>query len=172
MFGTGSEIGMSIEYSFDGPTLLGTAGAIRKALPKLPDCFFVLYGDSYLTCNYQAVEAAFVASQQPALMTVYRNENQYDSSNVEYRDRKIVRYDKERRIPEMHHIDYGLGVFRRSVFAELPEDRKTDLAMVYQQLLEAGNLAGYEVQERFFEIGSAEGLQETKEFLASEPEAG
>ena len=30
-FGDGTALGISIQYSFDGPTLLGTAGAIRSA---------------------------------------------------------------------------------------------------------------------------------------------
>src|ERR1700723_2915118 len=83
-FGDGAELGIRIDYSSDGPKLLGTAGAIRQALPLLPEQFFVLYGDSYLPCNYQAVEDAFQQSSLPGLMTVYRNEGLYDSSNVEY----------------------------------------------------------------------------------------
>ncbi len=166
-FGNGSEQGITIEYSFDGPTLLGTAGAIRQALPLLPERFFVLYGDSYLTCDYRAVEAAFVRNGLPGLMTVYRNEGLFDSSNVEFDGAQIVRYDKVHRTVAMQHIDYGLGVFNRGVFATIPAGDKRDLATVYQDLLETGKLATYEVLERFYEIGSADGLRETSEFLAS-----
>ena len=83
-FGNGAELGISLEYSFDGPSLLGTGGAIKKALPLLPERFFVLYGDSYLTCDYRSVEDAFDQSNLPALMTVYRNDGLFDRSNVEY----------------------------------------------------------------------------------------
>jgi NDP-sugar pyrophosphorylase family protein len=166
-FGDGSELGISIEYSFDGPALLGTAGAIRQALPLLPERFFVLYGDSYLTCDYRAVEAAFIRSGLLGLMTVFRNEGLYDTSNVEYDGAKIARYDKVHRTSSMRHIDYGLGVFSHSVFATIPAGAKRDLASVYQGLLEAGKLAAYEVHERFHEIGSSEGLRETSEFLAA-----
>jgi len=110
-FQDGAELGISIDYCFDGPVLLGTAGAIRQALPLLPERFFVLYGDSYLPCNYAAVEAAFRHSGLPGLMTVYRNEGLYDSSNVEYDGSRILRYDKGNRTPAMHHIDYGLAPF-------------------------------------------------------------
>ena len=82
-------------------SLLGTAGAIRQALPLLPERFFVLYGDSYLTCDYRAVEAAFVRSGMPGLMTVYRNEGRYDTSNVEFDGAQIVRYDKVHRTSAM-----------------------------------------------------------------------
>lgn len=164
-FGDGSQHGMSLAYSFDGPVLLGTAGAIRRALPLLPERFFVLYGDSYLTCDFGAVARAFAHGHARGLMTVYRNENRYDASNVEFDGARILRYDKVHRTPSMRHIDYGLGIFDRSVFAALPADTRYDLATVYQDLLAADCLATVEVSERFYEVGSHEGLQETAEFL-------
>ena len=164
-FGDGSEVGVQLQYSFDGPSLLGTAGAIRRALALLPEEFFVLYGDSYLTCDYGAVEAAFRASGRSGLMTVYRNEGLLDSSNVEYDGSRILRYDKTNRTPAMRHIDYGLGAFHRSAFASVPDGKRCDLVEVYQSLLRAGGLASFEVQERFYEIGSPEGLRDTIEFL-------
>jgi NDP-sugar pyrophosphorylase family protein len=166
-FGDGSKLGIAIEYSFDGPDLMGTAGAIRGALALLPERFFVLYGDSYLTCDYRAVEAAFVRCGLPGLMTVYRNEGLYGGSNVEYEGNRIVRYDKAHPTSAMHYIDYGLGAFSRSVFAVLPAGEKYDLAYVYQGLLEAGQLAAYEVHERFYEIGSPGGLRDAKAFLGT-----
>ena len=71
--GDGAQFGLQVEYSEDGPALLGTAGALRHALPLLGDAFFVLYGDSYLPCSYRDVADAFHAAGQPGLMTVYRN---------------------------------------------------------------------------------------------------
>jgi len=165
LYGDGSTLGVSIVYAFDGPVLLGTAGAIRNALELLPDRFFVLYGDSYLTCDYHAVEQAFRQSGQAGLMTVYRNEGLFDSSNVEFDGKRILKYDKTERTPAMHHIDYGLGAFQRSVFASLPAGEKMDLARVYQNLLREGRLAAFEVHERFYEIGSSAGLRDTEEFL-------
>lgn len=165
-YGDGSDFDLKINYSFDGPTLLGTAGAIRQALPLLPQRFFVLYGDSYLPCDYGAVEHAFVTSGQPGLMTVYRNDGQFDTSNVEFDGCKIVRYDKVNRSTGMHHIDYGLGAFKRSVFEGIAPHERCDLAAVYQRLLEKEQLAAYEVHERFYEIGSQEGLRDTANFLA------
>lgn len=164
-FGDGSSLGMAIEYSYDGPALLGTAGAIRKALPLLTDSFFVLYGDSYLPCDYRSVEEAFQRSGLPGLMTVYRNDDRYDGSNVEYGGNRILRYDKHDRTPAMRYIDYGLGAFEPKVFAALPAAIPCDLAAVYQDLLAAGNLASFEVRERFYEIGTPEGLRDTTEFL-------
>jgi NDP-sugar pyrophosphorylase family protein len=81
-YGNGDALGVRIRYSFDGARLLGTGGAIKKALPLLPDSFFVLYGDSYLPVDYQAVAAAFWKAGRPALMTVYANCDAWDTSNV------------------------------------------------------------------------------------------
>ena len=165
--GDGARFGLRVEVLFDGPTLLGTAGAIRQALPLLSEDFFVLYGDSYLPCDYSAVARAFLRSGKRGLMTVFRNEGSFDTSNVEFRDGRILRYDKKMATAEMRHIDYGLGVFRADVFAGLPERQSHDLVAVYQNLLSAGDLAAFNVPERFYEIGSLRGLEETAAYLRS-----
>jgi len=163
--GDGSQFGLRVDYSFDGPTLLGTAGALRRALPLLGDSFFVIYGDSYLPCDYAAAARALTESGKLGLMTVYRNEGQYDTSNVEFQDGVIRVYDKRNRTPRMHHIDYGLGGFRAAAFAGVPDDSPSDLAALYQELLARDQLAALEIPERFYEIGSFAGLQELEELL-------
>ena len=164
-FGDGSDWGLQLDYSFDGPTLLGTGGALRRALPRLGGQFFVLYGDSYLTVSFGLVAEAFDRSGQPGLMTVYRNEGRYDTSNVVLRNGRIVCYDKTNHLPEMHHIDYGLSVFRASVFEKWPENQPFDLAEVMRRLVAQGELAGFEVPARFYEIGSPSGLAELERLL-------
>lgn len=161
--GDGSRFGIRAEYSFDGPALLGTAGALHKALPLLGDAFFVLYGDSYLPCRFEAVQKAFEASRKPALMTVFRNQGQWDASNVEFENGRIVAYDKRNRTPAMKHIDYGLGVLSRAALeAVVPP---CDLAVLYQDLLKRGDLAACEVAERFYEVGSFGGVEELADYL-------
>ena len=164
--GDGRAFGLRIDYSFDGPVLLGTAGAIRRALPHLGESFFVLYGDSYLPCDYGAVEQSFVASRKTGLMTVYANEGRWDTSNIEFSDGRIRAYDKTNRTPSMRYIDYGLGVFRREPFESLPDDRPTDLVAVCQELLRRDQLAAFEIHTRFYEAGSAAGIRELEEFLS------
>jgi NDP-sugar pyrophosphorylase family protein len=162
----GSDFDLEVVYSFDGPQLQGTAGALRRALPQLGSEFFVLYGDSYLECCYAAVQEAYQAAGQWALMTVFRNDGQWDTSNVEFRDGRILAYDKGARTPAMRHIDYGLGVFNRRAVEVVPEMGSCDLGLVYQEMLRQGELAGFEVTERFYEIGSVAGLEETRRHLA------
>jgi D-glycero-D-manno-heptose 1,7-bisphosphate phosphatase len=164
-FGNGSNLGLSIAYSFDGPSLLGTAGAIRRALPLLSEAFFVLYGDSSLTCDYGAVEEAFLQRGLPGLMTVYRNAGKFDRSNVHYEAGRILEYEKRQPSAAMHHIDYGLGVFQRSVFEGLRDGSNVDLASVYRTLIDEKRLAAFEATERFYEIGSPEGLRDTAGYL-------
>jgi NDP-sugar pyrophosphorylase family protein len=170
-YGDGKEWGVEIDYSFDGPTLLGTGGALIRALPRLGEAFYVLYGDSYLPVDYLAIGGAFLGTGKLGLMTVYENRGQYDSSNVWFEDRTIRVYDKKRQLPEMQHIDYGLGVFRKGAFDGFPRDAVVDLAEVQMALLKADQLAGYEIAERFYEIGSHAGLAELNELLRRSPGA-
>jgi len=163
--GDGSRWGMQVDYVFDGPVLLGTGGALRRAFPRLGETFFVLYGDSYLDCDYAAVASAFRASGKLGLMTVFRNTNLWDRSNVIFENGRIQRYDKKNLVPEMKHIDYGLGVLQASALERYPADGVLDLATVYQDLLAQDQLAGYEVSQRFYEIGSPAGLQETRDYI-------
>jgi len=163
--GDGSRFGLHLDYSEDWPALRGTAGAVTQALPLLGERFFVLYGDSYLPCDYRAVQEAFLAAGKPALMTVYANQGRWDASNVELSAGRILAYDKRNRTDRMRHIDYGLGVFEAAVFARLPAGVACDLADVYQELLRRGELAAYEVFERFYEIGSPAGIEDLEEYL-------
>lgn len=166
-FGDGSRLGMEIIYSFDGPKLLGTGGALVRALPQLGDSFFVLYGDSYLPVNYFDVGQAYISSGKKGLMTVFENHDKFDKSNVIFRDGQIVAYDKHTNDPQMHHIDYGLGVLHSQAFDGCEPDSVLDLADVYGKLVSENNLAGFESPVRFFEIGSPSGLRELDTFLSS-----
>jgi len=159
-YGSGSAFGLSLDYCFDGPKLLGTGGALIRALPNLGPAFYVLYGDSYLPVDYQAVGAHFLRSGAPGLMTVYENRGRFERSNVEFSGGRIVAYDKRHPTAAMHHVDYGLGAFRAKAFDGCPRDQPVDLSDVQHGLAAAGQLAGYLMTERFYEIGSPSGLQE------------
>ena len=164
-YGDGSKWGVKIEYSFDGPKLLGTGGALIRALPMLGDAFYVLYGDSYLPIDYLSVGRSFLESGKLGMMTVFENRERFDPSNVWFDAGLIRAYDKKNKIQAMRHIDYGLGVFRSSAFDGFPRDEVVDLAEIQKSLLARNQLAGFEVVVRFFEIGSHAGLQELDRLL-------
>jgi NDP-sugar pyrophosphorylase family protein len=163
--GDGSDRGVDIQYSLDGITQLGTGGAIRKALPKLGETFGVIYGDSYLPIDYLGIEREFLGSSSEALMTVYKNKNQFDSSNVEFVSGKLVNYEKGSNNRHMHHIDYGITFFREAAFRPWADQSIFDLAQVCHQLATRGQLLGFEVFERFYEIGSLQGIDEFSRYL-------
>ena len=172
--GDGSRFGCRVRCSFDAPGLLGTGGAIRKALPLLGQRFWVMYGDSYLTAGFGPALRVFEELGKLALMTVFANEDRWDASNVEFSGGRIVRYAKRTRsapdapiVPrgEMWHIDYGLGIYSAEAFRGLPEGEAVDLSAVQSDLIARGAMAGFEVRKRFYEIGSAAGLAETDAFL-------
>lgn len=164
--------GVSIRFSRDGARQLGTGGALRQALPLLGENFLVTYGDSYLRCDYLDVHQRFLRERRqrsPApsgLMVVYENAGLYDTSNVIFRDGRIVDYDKKRRDPAMRHIDWGLGVLTAEALALFSDREQFDLAEVYGVLVSQGRLLGLEVHDRFFEVGSRSGLQEFRDYTA------
>ena len=163
--GDGSRFGLKVDYIVDGPTLLGTGGAVRHALDRLGGEFLVTYGDSWLDAPYPPVVEAFHASGRPALMCVFRNENRWDASNVHFENGVIRCYSKKFHRPEMHHIDWGLGMLKASAVATRPPHKSWDLAELYEELSTSGRLAGYEMTRRFYEIGSFEGLADTNRLL-------
>jgi NDP-sugar pyrophosphorylase family protein len=161
----GSQFGVAVDYCYDGANLLGTGGALRKALPLLGPEFLVMYGDSWLDTSFAPVVTAFRQSGKAALMTVFRNAGQWDTSNIWYESGAIRRYDKRERLPQMQHIDWGLNVIKAALLAQRPADTAFDLADVLAELSRRGELAGYEVSTRFYEIGSVEGWRETDALL-------
>jgi len=171
-FGDGSRFGVRVSYVDEGRTLRGTGGALRFALDHAPldPAFLLIYGDSFTPVPIAQVQDAFAASGMPALMTVLCNSERWDRSNVLFEDGRIVIYDKTRRHPRslgMRHIDYGLSVLRREMIRErIPEGEAWDLSTTFHQLSVEGRLAGFEAQERFYEIGSPAGLQDFEAYAA------
>ena len=168
--GDGRRFGLAVEYSFDGRRLLGTGGALKRALPLLGPYFFVLYGDSYLPCSFATIQAAYEAAHPAALMTVLLNDNRWDRSNVAFRADGSIEYNKDLDCDDplyrdFGHIDFGLSVLSARVLQPYPEAATLDLADIWRALSCQGQLAAFEVTGRFYEIGSRAGLADTEEFL-------
>jgi len=160
---------MEITYSFDGKKPLGTGGAIINAFFTLPETFFITYGDSFLDIDYKAIESYFLNSvyDDCGLMTVYKNANKYDTSNVIFENKCLVSYSKKTLNSSMEYIDYGLGILRKNHFQLYPVSTYLDLSEVYESLSLQGNLIGFESYERFFEIGSIKGIEDFTNYLNS-----
>jgi NDP-sugar pyrophosphorylase family protein len=156
--------GVHIAYSYDGPGLDGTLGAIRRALALLPERFLVLYGDTYLRLDYAAANRAWCTSGLPALMVVLRNDGRWDTSNACYQEGRVVAYDKHSPAPEMSWIDYGLGGLAAGALDRVGES-ESELAVLYRALARRQELCGYAATERFYEIGTPGALEETEAFL-------
>jgi N-acetyl-alpha-D-muramate 1-phosphate uridylyltransferase len=164
--GSGEAFGLRVRYSYEGPTLLGTAGALRAALSLLEPTFLVTYGDSYLPFDYAEPLRVLDADdgedwEWEGVMSVYENDGRWDSSNVlmDATGERLLRYEKGTKDPAFHHIDYGAIALRRSVIARLPEGRPLALDAVQRELAEWGLLGAVVARERFYEIGSPEGLE-------------
>jgi N-acetyl-alpha-D-muramate 1-phosphate uridylyltransferase len=163
--GIGEErFGIRIRYSFDGPELDGTLGAIRRALPLLGERFLVVNGDTYLPVDYRAAAEAWRASGLPALMSVLRNEGRHERSNAVYDEGLVVAYDKRVHEPAMLWVDCGLGGLRARALQSAP-DSERDLAGLFGRLARERLLCGFEASERYYEIGTPAALAETDAFL-------
>jgi NDP-sugar pyrophosphorylase family protein len=149
--GDGSAFGVKVEYSYDGPTLLGTGEPFGSSFTKLGESFFVLYGDSYLACDYAAIEHEFLRRGKLGLMTVFRNDGQWDASNVEFEAGHILAYSKKNRTSSHALHRLRAGVFRADAFAE-HEARTWPTFM--QELLEAARIGRRRSARAFYEIGS------------------
>jgi N-acetyl-alpha-D-muramate 1-phosphate uridylyltransferase len=166
-FGDGRDFGVRIRYSREAERLLGTAGALRKAMELLDETFFVLYGDSYLMFDYPSIMTEFKASRLPAMMVVYRNQHRYDTSNVVIEDGRIAVYDKRQHSEAMVYIDSGLLGFRREVLAALPLDEPASLdGDLLPPLVASRQVLAIETPQRFYEIGSHAGLAELERLVA------
>jgi NDP-sugar pyrophosphorylase family protein len=170
--GDGGRYGLAVTYVDEGEDLRGTAGALRRAADAglLDEGFLVLYGDSYLPIAFEPVWRASRCGQDP-LMTILRNNQQWDRSNVLFGDDQPLYYDKRATDPiraRMNYIDYGLSVLTRNVVLErIPSGVVMDLADVFHDLGKEGLLKGYEVHQRFYECGSPEGLRDLEAYLST-----
>ena len=126
-----------------------------------------MYADSYMDIDYKSVLDAFLASGKQGLMTVLRNGNRWDRSNVVFEQGRLIRYDKKVQTPDMQYIDYGVALLRREVLSRIPADRPFDLAELYTAMVDEGNMVGYEVTQRFYEIGTPASLEEARQYLMS-----
>lgn len=165
-----ARFGLRIAYSNDGPTPIGTLGAVRKAVPLLGDRFLVLYGDTYLRLDYGAAAADWETSGYLGLMTVLHNEGRWDTSNAAFDGRRVTLYDKRAPTADMDWIDYGLGGLRAHSLGLVGPD-VDDLAALYNVLSLGGELFGFAVNQRFYEIGTPESLAETGRFLGGHEHA-
>jgi NDP-sugar pyrophosphorylase family protein len=164
-FKDGSEFGVKVTYSREQEGLLGTGGALKNAERLLDRAFFVMYGDSYLPVDYTEVYDYFRNSGAAACMTVFRNRSLYDKSNVVFKDGIVEVYDKENPSPAMEYIDYGLTVLSKDLLKSIPAGEVFDLAGLLRDLAGQRRLYGYEVHNRFYEIGSVRGLEDFRKYL-------
>lgn len=165
-FEDGKKYGVSIKYSVENK-LLGTAGALKKAEVLLNDVFFTIYGDSYLFLDYSLAMSYFESQKKLALMTVYKNYDRYDRSNTVVEGNLVKKFSKKDRTKDTVFIEYGANIFTKEVLKMIPENQFYSLDDLFPRLTEMGELLAFEVKERFYEIGSPQGLRECNEYMES-----
>ena len=169
-FQSGERFGVNIKYSVEEKDLLGTAGALKRATSLLDDKFFLIYGDSYVFLNFREISSYFNAHDKLALMVVYKNHNKYDNSNVSLRENMVCRYDKGAKDKDMVYIDYGVSLLRKEILMFIPDGTTYSLEDVFKELISQNSMLAYEAKERFYEIGSFNGLKEFTNFILENSE--
>ncbi|MFC1931498.1 nucleotidyltransferase family protein [Chloroflexota bacterium] len=164
--GNGGRFGVDIKYSYEREKLLGMAGALKNAEDLLEDRFFVMNGDSYLFLDFDTVMSYFEEKSKPGLMVVYKNYDRYDRSNVVVEGNLVKQYNRQEKTEDMVYIDYGVSILKKSTLSLVPPDQVYSMDELYQQLIPRQELLAYEVNKRFYEIGSPEGLAEFREVVA------
>lgn len=169
--GDGTRVGMCVRYSRESEgALLGTGGALVNALPELQEEFLMMYGDSYLPVDFRSLVAWVREAQSFAAMSVYRNQGQWDHSNVRVEKQRVALYSKTALPGECDYIDYGLLYFQKNFISSYAgQPMPLDLSAMLRHLVEAHKLAAYEVHTRFYEIGKPEGLAELETHLRTRP---
>lgn len=168
-FGNGSKWGVRVKYSYDGPKLMGPAGALKGAEPLLKECFFVTYGDAYLRADYRSIMRVLLNSGRLGLMAVFENHDKYGKSDVIVSGGHVVRYDKEGRGRGMNWVNFGVSALRKRALALVPSGKECSEEEFYGELIKRDELLAFPVEERFYEIGSPEALREFERFISSQP---
>jgi len=164
ILGNGEKFDLNVVYSYDGEVLLGTGGAIRNAFPLLDEKFMITYGDAYLDFDYDGLNSFIKQNRYSAVMTIFKNEDLFDTSNVLYKNGKIL-YSKMNRSADMNYIDYGFSAVTKSIFNSYKIFDKFDLSDVFEKLSVDGQLGAFEVTNRFYEIGSFQGITDIEFYL-------
>lgn len=156
---------VNVSFYHDGNQLCGTGGSILQSINKLPENFFILYGDTLLQIDLDDMYNFYNTNSHQTVMSIFKNKSMYDKSNVQKLSNNIITYNKEDRQNDMSYIDYGISIVNKEVFISNTDKTLTDLSSFYKTISSKNKLLGYEVFERFYEIGSFEGIKQTQSFV-------
>ena len=163
-FGDGSKFGVNIKYSHDGKKPLGPIGAIKNAESLLDDVFFIMYGDSYLSVDFQKAYSFFKEHDKLGLMVVYKNNDKYDKSNLIIKDNMVVGYKEK----EAVYIDYGTSIISKKALDLVPKNTMYSTGQFFSDLISKKELLAFEAEKRFYHIGSPDALGELRNYIRSQ----
>lgn len=164
-FENGEKFGVNITYSHDGERPLGPIGALKKAAHLLKNDFFIMYGDSYLSVDFNDVYTFHKKHDKPACMVVYKNQDKYDKSNLIIKENLVVGYGDKDRTKDMIYIDYGTSILSKKTLDSLKEDTFYSTGDFFSKLIKNNELLAYEIKNRFYHIGNPDALEELKQHL-------
>ncbi len=164
--GDGKKWGLQIQYIEDGSTLVGTGGAVRKALKFQFNDLCVTYGDTLLNFSLTDFLENYAATSALGSMTIFKNELPGHICNIDLK-KSWITYDKFNPQPDWEYIDYGFMILKRSLIEFFPQEIPMDLALPLSEAASRKKILGFPVKERFWEIGSPEALAEFQKGLGN-----
>ena len=163
-FGDGTQFGVNIKYSHDGDKPLGPIGAVKNAEDLLDDVFFIMYGDSYLSVDFQRAYSFFTQNNKLGLMVVYKNHDKYYKSNLTVENNMVVGYGENDTI----YIDYGASILRKESLNTVPRNTMYSTGEFFSDLIKKHELLAFEAEKRFYHIGNLEALEEFRGFIKNQ----
>ena len=172
-FGDGQSRDMSITYSFEEKPL-GTGGALKNAGKHLDDCFYLIYGDSFLPINYSSIERHFFEVDTTVLMVLYDNSEDTSVPNNVSLDKRgmVTRYEKDRRSSFLQYVDAGVLALKREILENISPEKEVSLEQeIFPNYIARQECAGFVTRERFYDIGTPERLQRFETYLKEHNQA-
>lgn len=151
--------GLSLEFAHE-PKPLGTGGALRLALPKLEDKFWLLNGDSFLPLDFSQMNLEPLPNCMAALTDIASVDV---PANLKIEAGRVIEYRKGAGAG-FGAVDAGVYRLEKEVVRRGPEGR-FDLEMLWPALIAAKRLGAHAITRRFFDIGTPDRLKNFEEHV-------
>ena len=167
-FGDGSQLGVEIVHSVELEPL-GTGGALLNSRHLLDEQFFFAFGDSYLPLELRHLTRVQKESNALGVITVYMNNDKIASNNVRIMpDGRVQDYIKKNPPTSMNGLEAGLSLFNKNILNHAPGRIFSLEEAIFPKLINPGKLFGLLTNQRFYDIGTPDGLELARKAISSE----
>ena len=155
----------NLKYSFlyDGKIQAGTAGALINNVEKLPENFWLTYGDTLLNFDPLDAQTTFFNSGKNSLMTIINKKHVKETPNIEIANNKIVNYNKIEN-ERCEYVDYGALIFKKNLLYDYGRETYK-LDEILKDLINKQDIVAKFITDKFFEMGNKTSYNELNQIL-------